>query len=53
MFSSDYPHTEGGRNPLRRFDESLAGCSPEELEGFWWRNFEDLMGAGLPGSVRV
>ena len=20
MFSSDYPHVEGGRNPLKRFD---------------------------------
>jgi predicted TIM-barrel fold metal-dependent hydrolase len=24
MFSSDFPHVEGGRNPLKRFDESLA-----------------------------
>ena len=21
MFSSDYPHAEGGRNPLKRFDD--------------------------------
>jgi hypothetical protein len=25
MFSSDYPHPEGGRGPLARFEASLAG----------------------------
>ena len=29
LFSSDYPHVEGGRHPLKRFDESLAGCTPD------------------------
>jgi hypothetical protein len=27
MFSSDYPHVEGGRNPLGRFERSLAPVS--------------------------
>lgn len=53
MFSSDYPHVEGGRNPVKRFRESLAGCSADEEAGFWWRNYEDLMGAGLPEALRV
>ena len=46
LFSSDYPHTEGGRNPLKRFEASLDAddCSPEEREGFYRTNFEDLMG---------
>ena len=26
LFSSDYPHAEGGRDPLGRFDRSLAGA---------------------------
>ena len=25
LFSSDYPHVEGGRNPIKRFEDSLAG----------------------------
>jgi len=25
--SSDYPHIEGGRNPLKRFEESMAAFS--------------------------
>lgn len=51
LFSSDYPHTEGGRNPLKRFEESLdaADCSKGEREGFYRTNFEDLMGTALNG----
>jgi predicted TIM-barrel fold metal-dependent hydrolase len=43
MFSSDYPHVEGGRNPLKRFDASLTGRSPAELAAFYSGNFADLM----------
>ena len=56
MFSSDYPHVEGGRNPLARFDASLAGVSDEERQRFYFDNFVDLMGDvlvrhGLPTTV--
>jgi predicted TIM-barrel fold metal-dependent hydrolase len=43
MFSSDYPHVEGGRHPLKRFGESLAGRSEAELSAFYSDNFRDLM----------
>jgi len=43
MFSSDYPHVEGGRNPLKRFNESLAGRSEGELSAFYSGNFADMM----------
>jgi len=45
MFSSDYPHVEGGRNPLKRFEATLEGQSEAELEAFYCGNFVDLMGA--------
>jgi predicted TIM-barrel fold metal-dependent hydrolase len=45
MFSSDYPHVEGGRNPLKRFADSLAGRSEAELTAFYSGNFADLVGA--------
>lgn len=48
MFSSDYPHVEGGRNPLKRFDAALAGCSDHEIENFYCHNMEDLMGPHIP-----
>ncbi|HEX4476816.1 MAG TPA: amidohydrolase family protein [Polyangiaceae bacterium] len=47
MFSSDYPHVEGGRNPLKRFESSLAHRSESEKERFYSTNFVELMaGAG-------
>jgi uncharacterized protein len=48
LFSSDYPHVEGGRNPLRRFEQSIAGLGERAKERFYCDNFVDLMGAGLP-----
>ncbi len=53
MFSSDYPHTEGGRNPLKRFNESLEGCSEEEVDRFYSHNMIDLMGTSMPSSLPV
>ena len=49
LFSSDYPHVEGGRNPLKRFETSLEEeqCSQAERDAFYRRNFEDLLGSGL------
>jgi predicted TIM-barrel fold metal-dependent hydrolase len=47
LFSSDYPHVEGGRNPLKRFENSLADCSEAEKQAFYCDNFVDLMGPSL------
>jgi len=44
MFSSDYPHIEGGRNPLKRFETSTATISAEAKERFYSRNFAEMMG---------
>jgi hypothetical protein len=43
---------EGGRNPLKRFDETLAGCAPSQIAGFYSENFIDLMGEGLATDLR-
>ena len=47
LFSSDYPHVEGGRNPLRRFEASLASLPHETKRRFYSENFADLMGPML------
>src|SRR5215475_12812634 len=47
LFSSDFPHVEGGRNPLKRFNDSLDGVSDAVRRRFYRDNFIDLMGAGL------
>src|SRR5690606_20156570 len=44
LFSSDYPHVEGGRNPLKRFGAALEGCSEAEVEAFYAGKIADLMG---------
>jgi len=44
MFSSDYPHTEGGRQPLARFAASLAGIDEAAQEQFYCSNFARLFG---------
>jgi predicted TIM-barrel fold metal-dependent hydrolase len=53
MFSSDYPHVEGGRNPLKRFDRSLEGLPQSAVDKFYAHNFVDLMGSALPASLAV
>ena len=44
MFSSDYPHIEGGRNPLGRFNASLEGADDEVLDRFFADNMAELIG---------
>ena len=49
LFSSDYPHVEGGRHPIKRFETSMdtAGIGADERQRFYCDNFVDLMGSGL------
>ncbi len=51
LFSSDYPHVEGGRRPIERFERSLGDRSDEVRDRFYRANFVDLMGAGLPAAL--
>ena len=51
LFSSDFPHIEGGRNPLKRFNESLEGVGQAERRAFYRDNFIDLMGRGLDPAL--
>jgi predicted TIM-barrel fold metal-dependent hydrolase len=50
LFSSDFPHVEGGRKPVERFTASLdaAGTPEDAREAFWSTNFLDLMGTAAP-----
>jgi predicted TIM-barrel fold metal-dependent hydrolase len=45
MFSSDYPHVEGGRRPIERFEASLSGTAKQAVKRFYSENFLDLMGS--------
>ena len=39
LFSSDYPHTEGGRNPISRFETTLGDRSETIRDKFYSQNF--------------
>jgi uncharacterized protein len=45
LFSSDYPHVEGGRNPIGRFSTSLAGFDDDILDRFYSANMAKLISA--------
>ncbi len=47
LFSSDYPHVEGGRKPIERFEASLVGTTETARRRFYADNFIDLMGSAL------
>ena len=44
LFCSDYPHVEGGRRPVERFEASLGGASEDVRRAFYADNFLFLMG---------
>lgn len=43
LFSSDYPHPEGGRNPLARFEASMQGTPEPAKQRFYADNFARMM----------
>jgi len=56
MFNSDYPHPEGGKDPLGRFASSLAdvNATSEELDRFYSENYLELFGMeDLPASQQL
>jgi predicted TIM-barrel fold metal-dependent hydrolase len=44
LFSSDYPHPEGTRDPVGRFERSLAGVVEPAKDRFYAGNFAAMMG---------
>lgn len=39
LFSSDYPHVEGGRDPIAKFEGVLEGFGEQEKTAFYSENF--------------
>jgi predicted TIM-barrel fold metal-dependent hydrolase len=44
VFASDYPHPEGGSDPIKRFEESMEGCDQATLDAFYHGNMLSAMG---------
>jgi hypothetical protein len=51
MFSTDFPHVEGGRRPYERFEASFGDADEATRDRFYAANFVDLMGRGLPADL--
>jgi predicted TIM-barrel fold metal-dependent hydrolase len=44
MFSTDYPHPEGGKRPFEAFGDAVANFDESTRERFFWRNGAELLG---------
>jgi predicted TIM-barrel fold metal-dependent hydrolase len=44
MFSTDYPHPEGGRRPFEAFGDAIESFDEPTRERFFWRNGAELLG---------
>jgi uncharacterized protein len=50
MFSTDYPHPEGGRDPLAKFEEQLDGVDDAAQHRFYYENMNQLLGRELTAT---
>jgi predicted TIM-barrel fold metal-dependent hydrolase len=46
LFSSDYPHPEGTKDPIARFEATMDGVSDTARDRFYAGNYQRLMGIG-------
>jgi predicted TIM-barrel fold metal-dependent hydrolase len=47
MFSSDFPHPEGGRDPLAKFEDAMPDTDDRAKRQFYWSNMAELLGESL------
>jgi len=53
LFSTDYPHPEGTKDPLGKFERFFDALTEEEKDKFYRTNFEDMMGAQLAPALKL
>ena len=44
LFSTDYPHNEGGRDPIAKFDATMTTLDDDTVDRFYRRNYLELLG---------
>ena len=47
MFSTDFPHPEGGRDPKAKFEDAMPGVSDADQQRFYYSNMAELRGPAL------
>jgi predicted TIM-barrel fold metal-dependent hydrolase len=52
MFSTDYPHPEGGRDPQAKFEDAMPAVPADARHRFYYQNMADLLGPALTPSQR-
>ena len=53
MFSSDYPHPEGTKNPMERFEATLTDIRDADKDLFYAGNMAELLGSKAPALVHA
>jgi hypothetical protein len=53
MFSTDFPHPEGGRDPLAKFEAEMASIDDRARRRFFYDNMAELLGPPLVPSPRL
>jgi len=48
LFSSDYPHPEGTKDPVARFEQTMDGIGAGARDRFYAGNYADMMGMPAP-----
>ncbi|HWC34008.1 MAG TPA: amidohydrolase family protein [Mycobacteriales bacterium] len=51
MFSTDYPHPEGTKDPLGKFEAAMTDVGEEAKELFYSGNFTEMMGGALVAAA--
>ncbi|MHB8661096.1 MAG: amidohydrolase family protein [Acidimicrobiales bacterium] len=51
MFSTDYPHPEGGKDPLAKFEETLTDVGAQDQARFYAGNMAELLGARVTATA--
>lgn len=47
LFSSDFPHPEGSRDPIAKFEDTMDGVPETARQRFYFDNMADLLGASI------
>lgn len=51
LFSTDYPHPEGGKDPIAKFEDQIGDVSAEQRDAFYYGNMARLLGRRFAASA--
>ncbi len=51
MFSTDFPHPEGGKDPLAKFEQAMPSTPESAKQRFYYDNMAELLGPALVPAI--